>query len=73
MTISRSEPYKETTRKNPEDFPEIEFVESNEGKPFSDSPMECNDKPHVVYCEDCEYKTTVQGLAGPRCGHCNVT
>jgi hypothetical protein len=69
MKIYHSEPYRESMSKDPTTFPLMEF--NDENKPYSgNTQKESNDKPHQVYCENCEYRTVIQGIAGARCGHC---
>jgi hypothetical protein len=38
-------------------------------KPFSESILEYNVKPRLVYCPICHYET-ITDLCGPKCGHC---
>lgn len=64
---SRSEPYKIVDRPDPMTFPLVEEITH---PPYSDYDKPTNDKPHQVYCEACQYRTIVTGLAGPRCGTC---
>lgn len=54
---------------SPSEFPFIGFWEFVAGdEPYGNGTS--NDKPHEVYCENCKYRTEIQGIMGAKCGQC---
>lgn len=47
------------------------FLKDLQEPPYSDNPsMPVNDKPHEVYCQICQYRIIIEGLAEAKCGNC---